>query len=142
MRAFLCNFFSDSEKPADINRLNEFCTADTSTEHYIAVNGGPFPRDDKETAARLRPAVHRYLTQRSPNSVFVKTHNFLGEDSGVPLLTMECTVGAIYIVRNPLDVAVSFSWYFGKTVDESLALMADQNAHAARPEHVYQLWTS
>ena len=39
----------------------------------------------------------------------VKTHSFLGRVFDVPLINLGVSVGAIYIVRNPLDVAVSLA---------------------------------
>jgi hypothetical protein len=55
--------------------------------------------------------------------VFVKTHNFLGEIEGVPLVTMEHTAGAIYIVRNPLDVVISYSHHYGVDIDTAIEQM-------------------
>ena len=47
-----------------------------------------------------------------PDTVFVKTHNALVEESGVPTITMAHTAGAIYVVRNPLDVCISFADHY------------------------------
>jgi len=42
----------------------------------------------------------------------VKAHNFPWEYNGRPLVHLECTVGAIYIVRNVFDVTVSIARHF------------------------------
>jgi hypothetical protein len=48
--------------------------------------------------------------------------------AGVPLITDEVTAGALYIVRDPRDVAVSYSYHRGSSVDETIAFMADSEA--------------
>jgi 8-oxo-dGTP pyrophosphatase MutT (NUDIX family) len=64
------------------------------------------------------------MTGAHPDSVFVKTHNYLGESCGSSLITMQCTAGAIYIVRNPLDVVLSFANHFGVDVDRAIEALA------------------
>ena len=46
------------------------------------------------------------------------------------------TAGAIYIVRNPLDVAISFAHHLGLSVDETIAIMGRQNAEMEVSEEV------
>jgi hypothetical protein len=71
--------------------------------------------------------------------VFVKTHNALVVDRGTPTITMEHTAGAIYIVRNPLDVAVSLADHLGVPIDEAITRLASNmetsNTKAAVYEH-------
>jgi hypothetical protein len=53
----------------------------------------------------------------------VKTHNALVAVAGVSMITLEVTAGAIYVVRNPLDVALSYAHHLGATLDDIIALM-------------------
>jgi len=39
------------------------------------------------------------------------------------MITLEHTAGAIYVIRDPLDVAVSYSHHFGLAVEEAVAAM-------------------
>ena len=78
---------------------------------------------DAEVAA-LRPKVHRFLTTIFPDSIFVKTHCAVMEDHGVPTVTFEATAGAIYVVRNPMDVAISYSHHLGTSLDATIHYMA------------------
>ena len=43
-------------------------------------------------------------------------------------MTPELTAGAIYIVRDPRDIAVSFSHHVGRSIDDTIAFMADPEA--------------
>ena len=55
------------------------------------------------------------------------------------LVTPEVTAGAIYLVRDPRDVAVSYAHHLGLPLDAVIALMADPAAAAGGDErHVYQ----
>lgn len=124
-RAFLHNLLMDREQPADINELNKFCLGEDKAEYYNHFDPRHLSTLTEKEVAELRPKVHDLLTKAHPDSVFVKTHNFLGQCEGVPLVTMECTAGAIYIVRNPLDVAISYARHFGISTDEGIEHLAN-----------------
>jgi hypothetical protein len=81
----------------------------------------------------------------SEGYVFLKTHSALVSHAGVPMITMKLTAGAIYIVRNPLDVAISYSHHMGTSIDEAIALMGKTGRWLETHEKgVYQImgsWT-
>jgi hypothetical protein len=120
MRAFLHNLLKNPKEPASINQLNQFCLGEDSAALYNELDPRPMSALTPAEIMALRPKVHRLLTKASPDSVFVKTHNLLGEAEGSPLVNMECTAGAIYMVRNPLDVAISYAHHFGVDMDEAI----------------------
>jgi hypothetical protein len=125
MRSFLHNLFRNTPEPVDINEITDFCLGESAARWYERHASGPLNELKAEEIARLRPLVHRDFTTVFPDSVFVKTHNYLGEWQGVPLHTMEVTAGGIYILRNPLDVVISVSHHFGETIDEAIEHLAD-----------------
>ena len=57
--------------------------------------------------------MHRRIANARPGLVFVKTHAVLAKVGGVATITPGVTAAAIYIVRNPLDVAVSMAYHYG-----------------------------
>ena len=128
MRAFLHNLLRNPNKPANINELNKFCLGEDLAVYYNEFDPRPCSKMTAEEIAELRPKVHQRLTQAFPDSVFVKTHNYMGEWKGVPLVTMEETAGAIYIIRNPLDVVISYSLHYGLTIDEGIASLESPQA--------------
>ena len=134
LRAFLHNLFVNTDKPASINELGRFARLDPDSLAYESLARRSLAELKPAEIAALRPKVHRALTQISPDSVFVKTHNFLGETGGAPLITMECTAGAVYVVRNPLDVALSMARHYGNTIDEAIAALNDPEFHTSSPE--------
>jgi hypothetical protein len=120
MRAFLHNLLMNTREPVDINSLHLFTLGEAAAEYYNQFDRRPLSSMSDSDIMSLRPKVHELLTHASPDSVFVKTHNFLGEIEGVPLITMAYTAGAIYIVRNPLDVAISYASHFGVSIDQAI----------------------
>ena len=74
---------------------------------------------------RLRPMAQRALADSFEVEIFVKTHSQNIEIGDVPQINAEVTAGVIYIVRNPLDLAVSYSSYYGKTIDTSIEELND-----------------
>jgi len=123
MRAFLHNLLRNAQAPVPINELGQFTLGDTLVHWYEEVAGGPVAGLSDADYARLRPAVHRLFTQQSSDSVFVKTHMALGEVAGAMTITMEYTAGAIYIVRDPRDVAISAANHFATDLDGAIAIM-------------------
>jgi hypothetical protein len=130
LRAFLHNYIREPAAPYDINSLMDLSIGDVGASLYRGHD--PRPAEDYAVAdvQRMRPLVHRDLTRLHPDLVFVKTHNAALAVEGVPLVTPEVTAGAIYIVRDPRDVAVSFAHHTGRSIDQMIAFMADPEASA------------
>jgi hypothetical protein len=123
LRAFLHNLFRNPDEPYDINRLQDFTLIDSDARWYRPLDPRPPTELTKEEVALLRPRAHAAMTAAFPDTVLVKTHNALVEDRGTSMITLEHTAGAIYIVRNPLDVAVSYSRHYGVSLEEAVAAM-------------------
>jgi hypothetical protein len=124
LRAFLANLISGGSGPVDINSLRLFGFSDTRADLYELASGKPFEALDLPHLHRLRPNVHRLITKTKAGTVYVKTHNAIAVRDGIPTITPEVTVGAIYILRNPLDVAVSYAHHFAMEIDHVIEAMA------------------
>jgi hypothetical protein len=139
VRAFLHNYITQPETAHSINRLTDFSVAECAA---------PFFREPDETLTveqvqALRPRVHEELTKLHPDLVFVKTHNANLAVHGIPLCTPEHTAGAVYIVRDPRDVALSFAAFAQKSVDEIIEIMASPAAANASDElQVFEMLSS
>jgi len=124
VRAFLHNYILQPETPHSINSLVEFSVAECAAAFFH----GPGESLSTEQVQALRPQVHERLTRLHPDLVFVKTHNANLAMHDVPLCTPAHTAGALYIVRDPRDVALSFAAYTDRSVDEIIALMENPGA--------------
>jgi hypothetical protein len=125
LRAFLHNLMLASERPHDINRLGEISGGDVEPSRYAALAGRPVSELSVNEVAALRVPVQRQLAAESSTSRFVKTHSAVLDIAGHPTIDMTVTAGAVYVVRNPLDVAVSFSHHLGEPIDRIIDMMAE-----------------
>ncbi|MFV0543212.1 MAG: sulfotransferase domain-containing protein [Marinicella pacifica] len=145
VRAFLHNYIENLKVPVDINTIHQQSVDEVKAHRYQA-----FIPDDKKTTdlsleeiCAIRPMVQAQMAAQAPATLFVKTHNFQGEYKGYPLHNWQVSSGAIYIVRNPLDVAVSLKHYFGYSYDEAIAYMAEPfSGTPNEPENVPQVISS
>ncbi|QLH40421.1 MAG: sulfotransferase domain-containing protein [Defluviicoccus sp.] len=120
LRAFLANYLADTRSPVDINTLPDFAYGDMRVNYYAQVSGRPADVLSWDEINTLRPKVHRFLAASRPGAVFVKTHTALTTIKDVPTVTPEATLGALYVVRNPFDVAISFAHHYGLTLDDGV----------------------
>ncbi|MEO8558920.1 MAG: sulfotransferase domain-containing protein [Rhodospirillales bacterium] len=136
LRAFLHNFMRNATQPIEPNRLNELTLGDGQERFFLSFTAGrPTVELSLQEIANLRSRVQGGLAASSPDSVFVKTHNWLGADHGVPCIDMRYTAGAIYVVRNPLDVVLSLADHFGLSIDQAILQMEDTAARTANMVH-------
>jgi hypothetical protein len=128
LRAFLHNYIRDTAAPHDINGLMDLTAGESGAALYRRHDPRPASQYSVDEVQRMRPLVHRDLTEGHPSLVFVKTHNASLVVGGVPTVTPEVTAGAIYVLRDPRDVAISYSQHLGRSLDETIAFMADPEA--------------
>jgi hypothetical protein len=145
LRSFLHNFLRAADRSYDINKLTDLTAGESMTELYRAQDPLLDEHYTDDHVRELRPLVHRAISQRSPDTVLVKTHNALAEIDGAPLISLDVTAGAIYVVRNPLDVAISFSHHNRTTVDNIVEFMnaraAATTSNATNVYEFYDTWS-
>ncbi len=143
LRAFLHNLLRDPKEGYDINRITDFTIGESAVGWYQPFVGRPSGDWTVEEVAKIRRQVHEAMTRVYPDNVFVKTHNALTADRHGPMVTLELTAGAIYIARNPLDVAISYSHHLGKSIDHTISVLNNPGSGTPNTRtNVYQLLTS
>ena len=129
LRAFLANYFHNPDRPIQINGLPQYIFGDGAAVFFEKAAGRSVADFSPAEIQRLRPAVHNIFAHSSGDTAIVKTHNAISTLDGIPTITPESTAGAIYIVRNPLDVAVSYAHHFDATFDWAIEMMASEDNH-------------
>ncbi len=146
LRAFLANYLKNEDAPEDINALPAFARGDMRIEPYLKLSGKPAGKLTREDINRLRPRVHRSIAASRPGLVPVKTHTAIATVGGIPTITPEATYAALYVIRNPLDVAVSFSHHYAVTMDQAVRAVCFKGLEIPPKEgHVVQIvsdWTT
>lgn len=126
-RAFLANLFLNSPKPVEINKLTNFAYAEYRLEFYEQITRKKRSELSDEELNQARPMVQKLIAASSPNTVFVKTHSAMGFTNDVPTIEPTVTEGGIYILRNPLDVCVSYAHHVGVDYDQAISAMASSD---------------
>ena len=125
MRSLLAHYFMPPGQAPDINNLRMFTTADVRQDFFDAAAGKPYVGKDLADWAKVRPKALRLIANSKPGKHFVKTHckpvRFLDTD----LIPPDVTAGALYILRNPFDVAPSFARHISGDVDQAIERMSD-----------------
>ena len=105
--------------------------------------GKPVAVSDWREIVPIRPQVHAEIVKRARQMVFVKTHMGLVRIKDAPTINLGVTLGAIYVVRNPLDVVLSLSDHLGMTLDDAITAMCLPGYYApSGTEEVYEPWAS
>ena len=127
VRFLLANFLADSEAPVSINDIHRHLPSMGSSsrrDFELEIGTSSSECTDAE-ADMLLPTLHRRRAARAAKAgktIFCKVHDACRRTSaGDPLIPEEVTLGALYVLRHPLDVAVSDAFYSNLTFSQSVA---------------------
>lgn len=77
----------------------------------------------------LRPRLMEILAGEATAPMLRKVHDaWVRTPAGEPLFPPAVTLGAVYVVRDPRDVAVALTHHAGMTIDEAIALLGAPDA--------------
>jgi aryl sulfotransferase len=134
-RVFLTNLLRDADGPASINDLEStpIASARGIFDESMGFEASDLTADEID---RLRPELYVHLAENTEEQLFMKIHDaYTYVEENVPLIPAKATAGALYFIRNPLDVCVSFAHHSGWKYDTSVSRMADDSfAFCGRPE--------
>ena len=127
----------------DVNSINRFSLGENFIHFYKEVCGFEPKPNDYYKIAENRHRVQEAIADQFEGMIFCKTHNALVIDRNHSIINFSVTSGAIYIVRNPLDVAISLAHHIGKSIDQAIAVMATQGVETPINEtRVHEVWGS
>jgi hypothetical protein len=127
LRIFLANLLGRGEfKLNDVLRsLDDGLGIASNRELFDEMAGLPSSELLPEEIDLLRPRVYDAIAAEYTEPLYLKVHDAWLAPGGEPLMPLEATRAAVYIVRNPLDVAVSFAFHRAANFDDTIAVMAD-----------------
>ena len=83
------------------------------------------PKNFEDVAKNWIAAQEKINSNKKIN--FLKTHNAFGGLENSPFTNEKNTLGAIYLVRDPRDVLVSYSRHLELSIDKTLELVLEDN---------------
>lgn len=141
-RAFLQNLQVDGDTPLHINDLSTGSIASGRgwLDEVLGFDTAELKADEVD---KLRPHVYAWSTQDTEIG-YHKVHDaYTLLNDGTPLLGREGVLGALYILRNPLDVVASAANHWHCSLDQAIEHMADHrfclaNSRKKLPDQVRQ----
>lgn len=128
LRVFLANLILDEPEPLALKRINEVCSSEPNEVWFKPLAKKPVSELSEKKIAELRTRAQEHAVGLNKNIMPMKTHSLCGKDHGYPIISVKATIGVIYIVRDPRDVAISAADHYGLTIDQAIEMMADHRA--------------
>jgi aryl sulfotransferase len=128
LRALLTNYSSDGDEPADINQLHGGGTA-FLRETFDNLTGIESADLTPQQIERYRPLAYEHFAADHAEPPFLKIHDaYTCNADARPLFPERATAGVIYLVRNPLDVVISYAHHRARPVDDTIQFMSRHDA--------------
>jgi hypothetical protein len=122
-RAFLTALLNPDNPGVDINDMHPTTIA-SSRQLFDEMAGVSSADLTPEEIDLLRPLVYRQNAIESEETIYYKIHDAWAKlPNGNSLFPSDVTKAAVYIIRNPLDVVVSFAHHLSIDIDKTVAIM-------------------
>lgn len=134
VRIFIANLVGADAGPAEINSGNLARHRANNIQIFDDAAGVEASDLTEEEIDRYRPSVFRHLAKTSRETLFFKVHDgYTMLPNGEPVFPTDATAGAVYILRNPLDVVISFAHYSARPVDRIIEVLASGYCDPRKP---------
>ncbi len=116
-----------SGRPADFNSMPLMSLIATNRTWFDKAIGLESADLTIEQEFNLRPRAYEIWAAEAQQPLYCKAHDaYLMTPAGEPLFPTAVTLGAVYIVRDPRAVAVSYANHLAETIDETIVRMDDR----------------
>ena len=133
IRVFIHNLVRElqgrGERAQDINALHQMTARESLKAGFERALGKPIHRATDKDIAEARMQAQADMVDRAQGTIYIKTHNAVATVEGFPAINFDVTLAAVYVVRNPLDIAVSYAHYSGVSFDTIIAHMANPSGN-------------
>ena len=125
-RTFLSNYMNKGEKYISINQLDHMPVASSRffVDNLLGLESSELTADE---IAEFRLEAFKIIQRESEDIRIIKVHDAYPEQNEPNFFTEDITAGVIYIVRNPLDVAVSLAYHLNESIDSSIHHINDEH---------------
>lgn len=134
-RIVLANLMNTSANSVDLNQLNTGAIASARgwVDEALGFDSAILSHDELD---QLRPAAYKWHSEQNNQVGYHKIHDaYTHINSGMPLIPTEGCLGALYFIRNPLDVVISFANHSCCSIDQAIENMSNQTFAFCKGKH-------
>ena len=141
LRVLIANYLNERPGPVALADLPKLTRGEHIETLWSEITGAPPPMRTLEQEWQARERYFGRLRATSPaQPVFVKTHTLQASIAGVPAFDANPYDRAIYVVRHPCDVAVSWADFYGKSIDAAIdEILSPGRFIHGLPDHGFEL---
>ncbi|MEI6137633.1 MAG: sulfotransferase domain-containing protein [Mariniphaga sp.] len=130
-RIFLSNYLNNRSIPATLEEIESTPIAGNATLFEELTGLNPFELTPEEVDF-YRPEIYKFASREIEGISYRKTHDaYTFNSNGEPLFPEDCTKAAIYFIRNPLDVCVSYANHSASQVEKTIKLLLNEKGFIA-----------
>lgn len=133
-RMFLANYLTNSETPVSLEEIERTPIASDAVGFEEVTGLNPFELTPDEVDV-YRPELYQYLSENEETEagiLYKKTHDaYIHNKQNVALFPAKVSKGAVYFVRNPLDVCVSYANHGAGKIERTVQFLQNEKAQLA-----------
>jgi hypothetical protein len=138
VRIFLHNYVLGLGEPQDINKLG-LVSGDSNLRWWRLLADNP-TKLKSEDVLRLRPHIQTMLAASDQGDVIAKTHFPVYDSKNRIMFDLALGAGAIYVLRNPLDICVSLAKFWDCSLDRTISYLAEDDFCGEGGEDMWEFY--
>ena len=127
-RIFLTDLLNTDQEALDLNSIG-YGQELSDRKKFDELNGFNSTDLSPSEINKIRSAGLSWISRHAKSSQFFKTHSaYTYNNDASPVLgsTKTGVAGALYFIRNPLDVCISYANHFGISIDAAINVMENK----------------
>jgi hypothetical protein len=125
------------ERPLDINALGNTAPSFSGlTQKFVESKDIRLSGSAPGEVRRWWPQVQQQICETSDHEIFLKTHNVAAKFDSGPFPDPGSTASAIYILRDPRDVALSYAYHYKMTLGLAIVALTTSSAFNIKQEQL------
>jgi hypothetical protein len=132
---FLANYLFNAQQPLPLDKIEETPIAGSAIDFEEETGFNPFELTPEEVDL-YRPDMYRNLSKQGENIhgwSYKKAHDaYTLNANKEPIFPADVTMGAVYFVRNPLDVCISYANHSASEISKTVDFIQNRDATIGR----------
>jgi Sulfotransferase domain len=125
------------ERAMDINALGDTAPSfNHLTEKFIKDHRIALSASAPGEVRRYWTPLQRQICEEASDEIFLKTHNVAARFDSGPFPDPGSTARAIYVVRDPRDVALSYAYHYKMTLGLAVVALCTSSAFNIKQQHL------